>query len=58
MAKEKESYKDRLEARAQRGDMTHQKEFALNVRQQKEEQEKQDKKPKTRANNKQEGSNQ
>ncbi|WP_181429572.1 hypothetical protein [Enterococcus plantarum] len=58
MAKEKESYKDRLEARAQRGDMTHQKEFALNVRQQKEEQDKQDDKPKSRTTKKQEGSNQ
>lgn len=55
MAKKKESYKDVLEARAQRGEMTHQKEFALNVRQQKEEQEKQDEKPKNRTANKQEG---
>lgn len=52
MAKEKQSYKDVLEARAQHGEMTHQKEFALNIRQQKEEQEKQDLKPKSRTNKK------
>lgn len=56
MAKEKESYKDALEARAQRGDMTHQKEFALNVRQQKEEQEKAQENKAARSNKKQEGS--
>lgn len=36
MAKEELRYSDTLEARSQRGERTHQKDFALSVRKQKE----------------------
>ena len=55
MAKAKGSYKDVLEANAQRGDMTHQKEFALNIRQQREEQEANAAKEKVQTKKRQEG---